>query len=312
MSAPEDASIRAWTAYWRTGRGASCCLDAGQEVGFESLWHEIVDALADGARVLDLAAGNGAVARACAVRARIAGRAIGIDAVDVADVAPVAEGIRFHARTRLEALPFEDRTFDAVLSQFGFEYADEAKAAAEAARVLAAGGRLRLVAHARDGAITRDVSQRLERLRSVLGEAGPVGLVLRLARAAAAGNRQAGDREGTALAAAAALVTNLARGAPADDSAVFYGRAFLAAWRDRHRYPPAELLKSLAAGYDNAQGVAIRQAQMLRVAWSQDDCARVAARFASSGLVVSPVLPVRDDRRDAQIAWRLDARLSGA
>jgi SAM-dependent methyltransferase len=53
--------------------------------------------------------------------------------------------IRFHGQTWLEALPFADGVFGAVVSQFAFEYADRAQALRECGRVLGNQGLLSFV-----------------------------------------------------------------------------------------------------------------------------------------------------------------------
>ena len=99
-----------------------------------------------GERVLDAGAGDGNVALACA------GRGAQVDACDLA-AAMVARG---RARTGasvcwrqadVQALPYADASFDAVISTFGAALAPRARRTArELARVLRPGGRLVLAA----------------------------------------------------------------------------------------------------------------------------------------------------------------------
>lgn len=315
MSEDSLESTGAWTAYWRTGRGASCFEGSDAEVQLNQLWDELVDQLENGARVLDLATGNGMVVRSCAARARLRNIRLAIEAVDAAEIDPpshvshpgqVFGDARFHGGISLEALPFPDATFDAVVSQFGFEYAKEVQSAAEAARVLAPGGRLRLLVHAREGAVARDIARRLERLRSALAENGPVTLVLALVRAVEAGDLATLSRMSADLGTAAELTRRLAERPPPDDAALFYSREFLQLWARRGRYRLSDLRRSLEDGWRNATGVAMRQEQMLHVACSAEDVARICQRFAALGLLLEPARQVRD-RRGGQIAWLIDA-----
>lgn len=309
-------AIDSWTAYWRTGSSASCFQGSDTEVRLTQVWNEFIDELPDGARLLDLATGNGTVVRSCAARARARSIGLHIEAVDAAEIDPprhVADpeqffrDVHFRSGIRLETLPFPDGAFDGVVSQFGFEYANEEQAAAEAVRVLAPGGRLRLIIHARDGAVSGDIGRRLERLRSVLAENGPVTLVLSLARAAEAGDVATLSRKSADLAAAAKLVRRLADRPPPDDAALFYSREFLQLWARRDRYWPAALRRSVEEGWANANGVAVRQEQLLRVARSAEDIARIGARFTAAGLILDAVREIRD-RRGVQIAWMIDSR----
>lgn len=125
-----------WTDYWRTGSGVSCFNDTEAELYLTRIWSEHVDALSNYARILDLATGNGTVARNCAARARARHIRLYIDAVDVAEIDPpncvpdpehLFRHIHFQGGIHLEDLPFADGDFSGVVSQFGFEYAQEEK-----------------------------------------------------------------------------------------------------------------------------------------------------------------------------------------
>ena len=101
-------------------------------------------AIRPGQRVLDVACGTGALARAVAARVGGAGAAIGVDAnAEMLAVAqrllPGVEWIHGHA----ESLPVADASVDAVVSQFGMMFFDDRVAALrDMQRVLVPGGRL--------------------------------------------------------------------------------------------------------------------------------------------------------------------------
>src|SRR5690349_10654961 len=97
-----------------------------------------------GQRVLDVACGTGVLTREVAVRVGPAGSAVGLD---------VNAGMLAVARRRTpdiewraacaEALPFEDESFDAVVSQFGLMFFEDRQAAlGEMMRILRPGGYL--------------------------------------------------------------------------------------------------------------------------------------------------------------------------
>lgn len=97
-----------------------------------------------GQRALDVACGTGVLARELASRTGAAGRVVGIDpnpgmlavAKQLAPAIEWREGVA-------ESLPFPDRSFDAVVSQFGLMFfTDRHQALREMLRVLAPGGRL--------------------------------------------------------------------------------------------------------------------------------------------------------------------------
>lgn len=97
-----------------------------------------------GQRVLDVACGTGVLARAAAKRVEPEGEVVGLD---------INQGMLAVARQKAphiewqpgpaEALPFEDDSFDAVVSQFSLMFFEDRPAAlAEMRRVLRPGGRL--------------------------------------------------------------------------------------------------------------------------------------------------------------------------
>jgi len=287
------------------------------ESQFTRLWEEYVDGLSGGSRILDLATGNGIVALNCASRARVLKIHLNIDAIDAADIHPTScladprqllRHVSFRGGVQLESLPFKDREFSGVVSQFGFEYAEEEQAVSEVSRVLAADGQLRLIIHAQDGAISRDIGKRLERLDATLAKNGPVSLVLALVRAYEAGNSETLWRKSKHLQAAIELTQRLADDPLPDDSALFYASEFLNLWSRRKRYWPVDMRRSAIQGWISAKGTAIRQAQMLRAARSAEDIDNLCIRFENSGLKVTGVSKIFDHHQDTQNSWLINGR----
>lgn len=110
-------------------------------------WGKVVASaanLAPGQGVLDVACGTGVLACAAAERVGPQGKVVGLDPNH--DMLNVAR----HKSTRVtwcdgkaEALPFPDASFDAVVSQFGFMFFDDQRAALrEMLRVLRPGGKM--------------------------------------------------------------------------------------------------------------------------------------------------------------------------
>src|SRR6266542_3322309 len=137
-------------------------------------------ALAPGARVLDLGSGSGTDSFAAAHRVGPTGQVTGIDMTDAqrakADrLRAGATHIRF-VDGRLEELPFDDASFDVVISNGVVNLCpDKARVFVEAARVLAPGGRLALAdivatrPAARDGDVQRRPVVGLHRRRRPRG-----------------------------------------------------------------------------------------------------------------------------------------------
>jgi ubiquinone/menaquinone biosynthesis C-methylase UbiE len=111
-----------------------------------------------GETVLDVAAGNGNATLAAARRfAEVTSTDYVPHLLDKGRNRAQAEGLNVHFQVAdAEALPFQDKTFDAVLSTFGVMFApDYARAAQEMLRVVRPGGRIGLANWTPDGFIGR-------------------------------------------------------------------------------------------------------------------------------------------------------------
>ena len=97
-----------------------------------------------GHQVLDVACGTGVAARAAAERIGADGQVIGIDInEDMLERAKAASVDICYQRAAAEQLPFEDSSFDAVVSQFGLMFfEDKVKAIQEMSRTLCPNGRM--------------------------------------------------------------------------------------------------------------------------------------------------------------------------
>jgi SAM-dependent methyltransferase len=154
----------AWDRFWSydrlssfgTGKGAG---NYGGDIA--AGWRAFFAALPAGARVLDVATGNGAIA----LMAVEAGKKLDVTGADLAAIRPAAfassrqrdlKKIRFLAETAAEDLPIEDGSIDAVVSQYGIEYSDLKKSVPETVRVVSPAGRLRFACHAAEGSLAAD------------------------------------------------------------------------------------------------------------------------------------------------------------
>jgi ubiquinone/menaquinone biosynthesis C-methylase UbiE len=178
----DDGDI--WNQYWRFDRIASCFDGAGAGNYDECVaagWRGWFQALPKGARILDLCTGNGAAALIAAAAGRAGGKDFEIVAVDRAEIDPPAfvtrhaedyAAIRFVPGTDIEALPLPDAGFDAVISQYGIEYAHAGRAIPEAMRMIAPGGSARFVVHAGEGVIAEGSRAIVAEADALLGEIG--------------------------------------------------------------------------------------------------------------------------------------------
>lgn len=179
----EKNEARAWSRYWTKDREASPgCLPglAGQAADFVSgLWDKFFRGLPQGASLLDLGTGNGALlvqAGACRPDLRLTG----VDyAASLPDPGP---GITLHPRTRMEKLPFEDNSFDAITGQFAVEYGVVREISREVRRVLRKDGRYQFLCHHSGGVIVRDNRDRLAAIRGVLSLGGLLETAIKAVR----------------------------------------------------------------------------------------------------------------------------------
>ena len=160
----------AWYRYWQPGRshsGGGCLparwapIDAVQRAA----WAGFAEDLPREASVLDLATGDGRVL-AMLKDARSDIEATGVDFAP--QLPPPPPGTTSRGGIRMEELPFEENSFDAVTSQFGFEYGDVETIANETARVLRPGGAAGLIVHRGDGPILAHNAARAEQIDFVL------------------------------------------------------------------------------------------------------------------------------------------------
>lgn len=158
MSDPKSQSADAWSRYWASGALHSCpnAFGGNYDDEIREHWMEFFSRLPDGARVLDIGTGNGAVAFLALDAGRSLGRTFHVEGIDAAAIDPAAAARRhgieagtvaFHGGRSFEETEFPSGRFDAVSSQFAVEYGDVAKALGEAARILKPGGRAGFVIH---------------------------------------------------------------------------------------------------------------------------------------------------------------------
>jgi len=189
MPESRSSSLRHWEAYYRGGALASCPLGPGMDYTQElrEVWVEFFSVLRDGARILDVGTGNGAIALIASQTAAAAGRTFEIHGSDLARIDPVRDvmngadlfrGVQFHPAVATEQLPFESEGFDAVSGQYALEYTDLSRSLPEIRRILRKGGCAQFVLHHADSVVARSARESLAQTALVLTETN----VLRLLR----------------------------------------------------------------------------------------------------------------------------------
>lgn len=317
---------RSWSAYWSSGALHSCVGSFGGNYAGEvrGFWRAIVSTLPVGARLLDVATGNGALP-ALFIEDVPDDRALQVDAVDLAAVQPAwlatapaaaRERTRFHPGVRAESLPFADAAFDLAVSQFGLEYTDTARSVAELRRVVRPGGTVALVLHASESLIVRQAREELRHLAWMLDEAGLFDTGGKLCEALALAATPEGIRRLEADPAAAALrasynalmtqASDRAERSPCPDVVVdaqqAIARALMASRAAGSALAGQQLLDAMVTQLRESQ---LRLRELVECAL---DRPAVAALLAPAGATVERLVELRFDNREL-MAWGLVARL---
>ena len=175
---------QAWTGFWArnpSGGGGDALPAAWERIVAAQipLWQRFAAGLPRNARVLDLATGDGRVMH-WLLGARRDLKPTGVDLAP--QLPPPPKGTKMRPGIRMEALPFGPGQFAAATSQFGLEYGDVPRVAAELARILPPQAPIAIMTHRRDGPILAHNLARREQLHWALEEQG----LLKLARQALA------------------------------------------------------------------------------------------------------------------------------
>jgi len=169
-----SSEISQWSSFWR--QGFITTFGRSKPDNYDGVvrefWREKFLELPAGARLLDIATGNGAIAILAAEIDAERDKGFSIDAADLAtinenifareELRKLRNRINFHSRTSCEDLPFEDDRFNFVSSQFGFEYGDTGRTIPEIRRVLMTGGQFVAISHHAGSQLIKSASVELE------------------------------------------------------------------------------------------------------------------------------------------------------
>lgn len=183
MSSRSRNEVAAWQNYWSSSGHAECVPDSPALAKLlRSCWQDFARQLPRKGRLLDLGTGRGSVLDAIS-RARPDLRLTGVDYVDLGGLDrnrfTLISGVNF------EALPRFPQKFDAVTSQFAFEYAEPEAAARAVADSLGPEGAFQFVIHDRSGPVLTQAGLRRRALSWAVHESGYLEKAIRLATARA-------------------------------------------------------------------------------------------------------------------------------
>ena len=151
-----------WSEYWSDGNLTSLPQDfrANYDGEIAQFWHAQFSHVPEQGKLIDLCTGNGAVVLLASAWFRSQSRAAALYGVDAARIDPRAIATKYPGPAQLLSsvtltggCPVEDidlpgGEFDLVTSQYGIEYCDWPKAAAQVFRLLRTGGRFAFISHA--------------------------------------------------------------------------------------------------------------------------------------------------------------------
>lgn len=172
-------SAEHWQTYYRSGAIATCptTADGAYDQELKTVWSDFFGSLDDGARILDVGTGNGAVPMIAKESADLQGKQFDIHGTDLANIDPLRfvvrgatslAGVVFHPGISTTDLPFESHSFDAVTGHYALEYMPLQASLAEISRVLKPGAAARFVLHHSESLIVKNAQSSLTQGRLVL------------------------------------------------------------------------------------------------------------------------------------------------
>jgi len=278
----------AWTDFWAQNRKSGQkggCMPAkwqGIDAAQKEVWYHFSSDLKRGARVLDVATGDGQVMAWLLAKRRD----LKLTGVDMAPQLPDAPaGTKICAGVSMEALPFPDQKFDGATSQFGFEYGDITKAAAELARVVRDGGKIGIMTHRIDGQILEHNLRRREQIGWALADQDLIETAKRSLKLRASGLQSISPKLSAAPAEGARL---FGEGTVAWEIAEAIRRTLIMGARD-HPANVTGVLDTIAARAKNEMG---RIASLEAACGQTSDESAFEKAIAAGGLSQSSIEPV--------------------
>jgi len=315
MNAEFETRIAAWNRYWRGGHGDTC-FNQGDAFSMRKNWIEFFEGLPESARILDLATGNGAVPLIAAEVSCENSRSFSITGVDFASPRPdmlpeidtsLLEYISFVGSTPLEKMEFDSASFDAVTSQYGFEYSDTRRSIPIIAELMAPGSKLRFLIHSQGGNVFKSTEQRRARIKQLLAKDQLFALCRRIS--------ECNPRDPTSLAKLQKFenrfwtklksLRSKASDLPSDDVSVYAMNFVEQLIRGRNQIPPHEWRDAFNELSEELYDYVIRLNGMLRSAMKESHMKNLVANLEKAGLDDVSYCPAVQNQND--VGWILVA-----
>ena len=300
-------SKKGWSDYWeKDSAEGEVFVDAQGErhPALAEFWRAHFESLPDRARVIDLASGAGSIYAHLPEE-----HTFQLSAVDISDVALKALQERFPQVSTIvcsaEAIPLADESFDAVLTQFGAEYAG-IEAFAEAARLVAPGGRFIGLCHIQDGYIDSDNRRQLAEAELV-AEREFIDHATRMITAAYSADSVAIEKAQDAFVTATTPVGEGMRRCKKGIHTYLY-QGFRQLYERRREYDLADITGWLDAMRGELEINLDRLRCMCAAALSQSDVDDIKKVFEEQGLNDVNCTPFETPGNTLPVAWKLTAQ----
>lgn len=300
---------RSWNDYW-LGDDAVSATQRASEL-FRGLWREwLTDVFSNNpdARLLDAACGAGAVTHEAIAVAKAMQARPDIVCVDIAPaaVAKLADLPVTALAADAKDLPFEPGEFDALVSQFGVEYAGT-EALSSIGRLLAPSGRVLIVAHMTEGAIAQECSDNVEMLQTlidtdIISKVSDVFTAL-VTTTESVDTEVEVFREAAAKCGAAAE----ARACPASEFAVRLFADCSRVLNNHQAYRPDDMRAWFDGQRDAIEAYAARMNDMLKAALNESQAQKVLEDWREQGLEQCSCSPMTLEGESHPTAWRFEA-----
>jgi SAM-dependent methyltransferase len=297
---------RGWTDYWQhEGDGGEVFVNAKGErhPALAKFWASVFDGISASAAVVDLASGAGSIFAHLP-----ADHGFRLHAADISEEALEALATRIPGVATsvcsADSLPYTDGQFDLVVSQFGIEYAGQA-AFIEAARVVAKGGHLHCLCHARDGYIDSKNKGQLDAATDI-SESGFIKLCRDLAITGFGSNATAMQASEAAFIPVAKRVAESVQRTPVGVHSHLY-QGFRQLFEDRRDYDLADITGWLDGMQLEVDRAIDRLTRMRAAALSAPDVAELTENLKTAGLHQIQFDLFTTPGNELPVAWSLSA-----
>ncbi len=296
-----------WSEYWgKDGADGEVFVNAqgNRHPALADYWQAVFADVPAGSRIVDVASGAGSI-----YAHMPADHGFKLHAVYIASEALQVLVSRIpDVRTTVAAaedMPFDDRSFELVVSQFGIEYAG-IDAFAEAARLVADAGRLVVLAHVADGYIDSTNKAQLDEAL-LTRESEFIRQAKGLTRTAFSNDAKAlADKEQEFIPLIGTMRQAVGRCPTGVHAHLLAG--FRQLYENRHQYDAADILTWLK-GMDGELDKAINRLSYIHaVALSEKDMAEITDGLQAAGFVEVESAPFLTPGNDRPVAWSLTAR----